>query len=114
MSEYRLINCEKTKKFYLESITHGNHFILFDDQALAHNTKLSLMLGTMACPQIAPELYNKLNENYLEKTVFVPRDLAYREDEISCERTAQQIYEESIEDCCQSGCSGCPFYQGSN
>lgn len=105
MSEFRIVENYEGNSVLLENLSTHNYYILCDSAHHAQQLKLAILLETLPSPIVAPELYMaKANKNDSTK-IFIPKDIALF-NENSCEEDDESL------GCCQSGCSGCPYYKG--
>lgn len=101
MREYKLIFDNTDGKDIVFLIPVGespvSHAIRFEDKDKAHEYKLALGLGTHPDPQVRPDAYRLLAEEYAGAPMW----------EVFLERVSPN--EEVEPGCCQSGCPGCPW-----
>ncbi len=100
MKEYII---ESYAEKYLVTLNNEAQFnILCDSHSIAHHLALSLNLGTMETPIEGPELFTLVGNVRGVKTYT-----------LSLVSPNLRVDEEAdINDCCQSGCSGCPYFNG--
>ncbi len=88
---------------FLVTLSEGAEFsILCDTHSIAHHLALSLNLGTMETPVQNPDLFTLIGKvkglNTYSLSLTTPN---MRIDD-----------DADFNDCCQSGCSGCPYFNG--
>lgn len=74
-----------------------SHGILCEDEAMAHEYKLALALGTHPDPDKAPDFYEAISHDSLHFPLF--KIIKGRDVSV----------DEPASNCCESGCPGCPW-----
>ncbi len=99
MSEYITAQFEDKGKFQVLSENDKSFSIVFDDKSEAHKFSVSLMLGAAPSPDQSPSFYELIKEDAGQKIYKVAKQ--------------SQVTQENsfdISECCQSGCTGCPYF----
>ncbi len=98
MNEFIL--AEYNDKYLVKQLQSPRFVVVCDTKSIAHHLALSYNLGTMDTPLDNPRLFTEVDEIEGIKAF----SLSLVSPNIRVDEEAQ------INDCCQSGCSGCPFY----
>ncbi|EQC50762.1 hypothetical protein [Bacteriovorax sp. DB6_IX] len=99
MSEYITEPFEDKGKYQVLPSAGRAFSIIFDNKSEAHKFSISLMLGAAPSPSQSPDFYTEL------KTENGTRYL-----EVAPLKKVEEEAGFDISECCQSGCSGCPYY----
>lgn len=102
MKEYIIDNYSEKFIVTLNEKSAAEFNILCDTRSIAHHLALSLNLGTMETPLENPGLFT-----------FIGMVRGLKTYSLSLVSPNLRVDEDAdINDCCQSGCSGCPFFNG--
>lgn len=102
MKEYIIDTYSEKFLVTLNEESSAEFNILCDTRSIAHHLALSLNLGTMQTPLENPDLFT-----------FVGMVRGLKTYGLSLVSPNLRVDEDAdINDCCQSGCSGCPFFNG--
>lgn len=91
-----------SEKFLVTLNGEAEFNILCDTKSIAHHLALSLNLGTMETPLENPDIFT-----------FIGNIRGIKTYGLSLTTPNMRIDDDAdFNDCCQSGCSGCPYFNG--